>query len=544
MASRARTRTVLVRPSGDVLHKFSKPVECLAIGYLGAALRESGREVALVDGMLLGLSEDETVDRILEHEPHVVGITNVLNHFPRTSVDLVARLRERGFQGWLVAGGHAVSFTPEAILRYVPGLDAVLCGEGERAVVRVAEAREGAGDLAGVPGVCTRVEGGISRALPERIESLDAVPVPARDLVGEIIRHDGLICVSTSRGCYARCSFCSVPRFYGLHEGRRLASGSWIARSVPHVVDEIVALHERSGMRELLVVDDEFFGGTSAGVRRARELGRALERADLPIQFALSCRAENVDAAVFEDLRRGGLRHVFVGLESGNPADLRLYAKGHSVDQNARAVETIKALGLSFQPGFMMFTYRSTLEQLRANLDLLEAIGELKPVTIHSAVDPHFGAPLTDLMRREGALREGELTLDFEFQDERVASAYRVAARSARAFAPYQDLVAGLQSSVTYEWRRPIPERSLGERELVDGFERMLNREFTAVTRDALDELAGGDDPREVEARAAGRLSELEARVDVSRALVLKLLEEREGRVRYRTQEELIAGRE
>ncbi|MER8113801.1 radical SAM protein [Streptomyces sp. NPDC094031] len=539
----ATGRTVLVRPPVDVLHKFSKPVECLGIAYCAGALRHHGIEVTMLDGMLYDWSEEETVRRILDERPDLVGFTVILNHFPEETARVCRMLREAGYGGHIVIGGHAVSFIPRRILEANPAVDAVVSGEGEGPIVGYAQAVRNGDDPRSVPGVYARWEGDIRWKPASRVHNLDTLAAPARDLTREIIDLDGLVCVSTSRGCYARCTFCSIPRFYGLERDRPLANGGWLARSVAHTVAEIADLHERFGLIELLVVDDEFFGGTEAGHERALMIGRELEELGLPLGFAMSCRAENVDERVLTALARGGLRHVFVGLETGDDETLRLYGKGQSVRQNLAAVRVIKSLGLSFQPGFMMFNHRTTLPELRANFEFLRSIDELKPVTVNSAVDPHFGTPLNRVIEHDGALRDHGATLSSEYLDPRTAVAKRVAELTAARFAPFQEVIAGLQSSVTYEWRRTVPGRTPEMARSIDRFETLCNEAFVRVIEQTVEELSGADMPsvEEAVADANHRLDDVESRMTLGRALLLTGVAKAEGSARYYTQNDIIA---
>ncbi|WP_406374835.1 B12-binding domain-containing radical SAM protein [Streptomyces sp. NBC_00647] len=535
-------KTVLVRPPVDVLHKFSKPVECLGIAYCAGALRHHGVDVTMLDGMLYDWSEEETVRRILDEQPDVVGFTVILNHFPERTARVCLMLREAGYGGHIVVGGHAASFIPRRVLDANPAVDAVVAGEGEGPIVGYAQAVRNGDDPRTVPGVYARWDDGVRWKPAPRVHNLDTLAPPARDLTQEIIDLDGLVCVSASRGCYARCTFCSIPRFYGLERDRPLANGGWLARSVAHTVAEIAALHERFGLIELLVVDDEFFGGTEAGHERALMIGQELEELKLPVGFAMSCRAENVDERVLTALARGGLKHVFVGLETGDDETLRLYGKGQSVRQNLEAVRVIKSLGLSFQPGFMMFNHRTTLTEVGANLDFLRSIDELKPVTVNSAVDPHFGTPLNRVIEHDGALRDHGATLSSEYLDPRTAIAKRVTELTAARFAPFMEVIAGLQSSVTYEWRRTVPGRRPEVKRSIDRFEELCNETFVRVVEQAVEDLSGADAPTAAEAIADTnrRLDEVQSRMTLARALLLAGVAKAEGSVRYYTQNDLI----
>jgi len=308
-------------------------------------------------------------------------------------------------------------------------------------------------------------------------------------------------------------------------------------------VDEIKFLNQEFHIRELLIVDDEFFGGCEAGYKRALQIARLLENADLPVRFAMSCRAENADKQVLKELQTGGLGHVFIGLESGVASSLKLYGKGHSPDQNKRAVETVKELGLSFQPGFMLFHPRSTLGQIREDVQFLEAIGECKPATINSSVDPHFGAPLTNAFRRDGVVDDQGLSMSSSYLDSKVATMKRVAEACSTAFVPFMNLIAGLQSSITYEWRRSVPGRLQETTRLINAFETRVNSGFTAIFKRTLDEISTSNSTaanNTVEASANSAFAKLKEDLIISEALLLDRIRELEGGVRYWTQADVI----
>ncbi|MBB4577129.1 radical SAM superfamily enzyme YgiQ (UPF0313 family) [Rhizobium lentis] len=513
----------------------------MAIAYLASALRRNGHDAVLLDGMLEDWTDEETVNRILNERSDAVGFTTVLQKFPTNLGKITALLYDSGFRGPIVVGGHAVSFFARSILEQVPTIDGVVRGEGEQTIVAIADALATGRDWRDAPGVAFRRNDQVIEQPVRRIRNLDELGNPARDLTADVIRRDGLVAVSTSRGCHARCSFCSVPRFYGLENGRRLAAGDWLARDPEGCAREIASLHDRFGLREILVVDDEFFGGGQEGRARANVFARELSALNLPVSFAMSCRAENAVPELIEPLARAGLAHVFIGLEAGSGADLKLYGKGHSVEQNVAAVRTVKSLGLSFQPGFMLFNYRSTLDTVQLGLDFLKEIGELKPTTINSAVDPHYGAPLTADMRRQGQLNEGALEMTSSYLDPGVAIVKAVASISAEKFISFMNFIATAQSAITYEWRRRPPARTDETQRVLDAFEESANRMLSQPVLRSLRLIRhGGKTPGEILTEAIVEIDEAVDDLKVKQSLVAIYLQQREGGIRYVSQLDLI----
>jgi anaerobic magnesium-protoporphyrin IX monomethyl ester cyclase len=534
-------KTLLIRPTVATNERYSKPIESLGLAYVAGALREAGHHVKLLDAMLLGLSTDETADRIVEERPDLAAFTVVFNYFPDEIGQIARSVKERHASVTVIVGGHASSFFPENILKHYPQVDAVVIGEGEHAIVEIADAVAMQAPLIGLKGVVSRgCDGAPKTTHPDRISNLNALPRPARDLVPDLLAQDGLICLSTSRGCYARCTFCSIPRFYALRSGHRYASGAWLSRDVKDSVDEIEDLHTQFGLLELLVVDDEFFGGTEAGRERAFAFAECLAERNLPIRLAISCRAENVEPEIMGALYRAGVAHAFVGVESGVEHELKLFGKGHSSDQNTHAAEIIKSTGMSFQAGYMIFNHRSTLDDLRVNLTYLRSIGECKPWQIGSSVEPHFGTPLADLMAREGGAKIGELSMSPIYPDPAVKQARNFISDIYAFFTPFQCAMQRMVSAITVEWRRSVPGRSVETKLALRDMEAKIHIACADLVEEALDLVANATEPDVAQAAIDARKAELQSYLWQTVGLVALRIREEEGQVRYYTQLDLI----
>src|SRR5512137_585853 len=118
--------------------------ENLATRYIQSALLRDGHDVV----------------QIVFNEPHqlmaaarelcasgaaLAALSMVFTSRAREFAELATAARRSGFGGWLVAGGHFAAFNAEALLRDVPALDGIGCGEGE-AIVRDLAARLASGE--------------------------------------------------------------------------------------------------------------------------------------------------------------------------------------------------------------------------------------------------------------------------------------------------------------------------------------------------------------------------------------------------------------
>ena len=97
-------------------------------------------------------------------------------------------------------------------------LDAVVTGEGEYTVLEMIERLQAGKNLEGVQGIILREGDKIVKNSPRPlIEDLDALPFPARELLGDAnqyipppatYKRKPVAVMMTSRGCNRRCIYC------------------------------------------------------------------------------------------------------------------------------------------------------------------------------------------------------------------------------------------------------------------------------------------------------------------------------------------------
>jgi hypothetical protein len=115
-----------------------------------------------------------------------------------------------------------------------------------------------------------------------------------------------------------------------------------------------------------------------------------------------------------------------MGLESGNEQGLRTLHKQVSVEQNLRAVELLKQVGLLFEFGFMLFDPGSTLDSVRTNLNFLRTIlADGCAAAVFCRMLPYDGTPIKDELERDGRLKGDICHPDYDFLDPRVTALYR-----------------------------------------------------------------------------------------------------------------------
>lgn len=423
-------------------------IEHLGLGYLASTLRSHGWSAEIIDAQFHELSAEEVAARVLANHSLAVGFTAFLNNM-RESVRVISLLRKAGDSRHVTLGGHHATFNHEEILDKLPGVDSVVLGEGEQTLVELTTRLASGADWHDVPGLAVRGRAGrvVANASRPLIQSLDSLPFPVRDPYEDQIRKHGIATVLSSRGCYGRCSFCSVRAFYDLSEGK-----PWRARGPANVVDEIEDLKRRLGVTHVEFADDNLVGPGRIGRERAYALGEEMLRRGLGVTFFFICRANDVDEDLLAFLKRAGLSGVDVGLESWVPRHLDIYNKQVTAEGNRRAVATLKKLGLAKRFYLIPSNPYGRIDELQRNL------AEAKKVGLRYFPDSAFfnrltvfkGSPIEKKIRKDGLLksragRNGFIgVLDYDFIEPAMAQAAPI---GEAIFNGYKELADTIQGS-------------------------------------------------------------------------------------------------
>ena len=411
-------RIVLVDPAPRC--GIIEPYEHLGLGYLCAALRNNGYEAEILSAPLHNLSFRQLVRKIRQLRPDLLGFSlKEIN--ARKVLGIIEELRHVGLKSHITLGGHFPTFNHRRILQDYPHINSIVRGEGEETLVDLAETLERGGPLSHVQGLTYRKWYRIIANPPRPlIEDLDRLPFSARDQTEEVVRQGGGIGISASRGCYANCSFCSIRSFYNASPGRK-----WRTRTPKNVVDEIEKLSVNFPQAHFTFIDDQFVGPGEKGKKYAQDIASQILQRGLSIQFILSCRADVIEEDMFSHLKKAGLIKVFLGIESGTQSGLDRFQKNTTVEQNKRALEILKTIGLGYTIAFIFFDPYTTIDEMKGNLEFLSHIhpywqGRKGVLSIEPSLIIHKGTPVERRLKGEGRLQGNYIGYAYTIRDRRV----------------------------------------------------------------------------------------------------------------------------
>jgi len=247
------------------------------------------------------------------------------------------------------------------------------------------------------------------------IEDLDSIPFPKRDDYSRY-NEENHFAIITSRGCYGNCSFCSVNAFYGYDKS------SWRIRSPSNIVDEIKSLVKNYDAKVISFMDDIFLGKSKNGKRRALELVNMIVDQGIDINFEISCRSDDVDKYILTDLKKAGLKHISIGIESGDNKILRRFNKRITVSDNIQAMRTLRNIGIDFTPYFIMFDPWITLDELKNNLHFLHSNNICTFQTVKNAITVYKGTPIYFQIKND--LKRKNWEYHYAFKDKNIEKIY------------------------------------------------------------------------------------------------------------------------
>jgi radical SAM superfamily enzyme YgiQ (UPF0313 family) len=187
----------------------------LGIAQLTAVLRERGIHVAILDSLASGCSLKATIGRIRRLRPRIVGIT-IVSPTLRSSYLLIQAFRRDYPEGLVVVGGTHIDSAPEKLATW--GVRYGFWAECEYESADFVEQVLGGRVPEGMAGLLINDNGQISKGEAQIVQHLDALPMPAYDLlpIGRYYSPNtrlGTISFIASRGRPHKCIFCSKSHF-------------------------------------------------------------------------------------------------------------------------------------------------------------------------------------------------------------------------------------------------------------------------------------------------------------------------------------------
>jgi radical SAM family protein/B12 binding protein len=393
--------------------------ENLGLRYIATALEARRHEVEIVP-FNSEQDTDQAIQRVTDLDPQITGFSMVFTNRAREFCRLAKALREAGYEGHQVAGGHFASFNCERLLEDFPEFDSIGLGEGEDLLCDLAENLD---NVSAVPGLCYRRSDGTLATNPcnGNSKDLDALPFPKRTTFHEYLGRP-IASILTSRGCWRDCAFCSINAWY-----KRVGGKKFRIRGIENIVEEMKELYFQHGIRIFNFQDDNFFlPNPQRAAERFRALRDRLRQEGIEeIAIAVKARPDSITEESIRVLDDLGLFRVFLGVENASENGLRNLNRKCTLDQILNALRILNDFDVHIAFNLLMFEPDTVLNEILINLRFMERHVE-NPFNFCRA-EAYAGAGLEAKLRSEGRLLGNYFGFDYRINDAHAEAFHEIA---------------------------------------------------------------------------------------------------------------------
>jgi len=197
-------------------------------------------------------------------------------------------------------------------------------------------------------------------------------------------------------GCVNGCKFCSTSHFYGRTYTPYLSTGKDVFETACRIADE-------RGTDDFFVMDENFLKDKT----RAMELLAEMEAHNRFFDFSIFSSAEAVTAFGVENLARLGVKFLWMGVETKNPAEN--FEKNRGLDPKA-LIKDLRDHGISVLASGILCMEHHTPENIQIDIDHL--VGMESDFVQFMLLIP---LPVTELYK--DYQKRGLLKMDLPFED-------------------------------------------------------------------------------------------------------------------------------
>ncbi len=400
---------------------YYRGIESLGVGYLMSMLKHHGHQIDLIfdpgldDNLFLKMPHlawmnrhEALLERAVAFKPDLIAMGCLTNLYP--FVSKMAEKLKQAIGVPIVVGGQHAQALPDFLLSN-PNIDMVCVGEGEHALLELANRMERGEDCTTIPSLWVKRGGEIHRNEIGPLESdLDGYPFPEKQLWWDYGCFRDNLEVFTGRGCPFKCTFCVIHYQRELFKGK----GDFLRkRSVENVMQELRQNLARYDVKYLSVHDDNF----TSSPHWVEEFCEAYRKEfDLPwycFGYPTTIKPQLVKA-----MKAARCHTIFMGVDSGDEGIRRtLMDRPMSDELIYRSARLIQEAGIGLQISCIYGNPGETPEQMFKTLAMVDRI---KPT--QSSAYIFYPFPKTRLY--EEAVRMGYLDAEGEEKVRQGISGY------------------------------------------------------------------------------------------------------------------------
>lgn len=406
-------------------NRDTNPLPPIGLGYLASVAEGMGIEVKILDCLMLGWDKEEEINSLLvrvgmsdneieeyieKYNPDLVGINCQFSRQYRMYHEMFSLVKKINPDCITVGGGAHATVCPEEVLND-SNCDYILMGEAENSFKDLLIAFIKNSDLSLIDGLGWKQNGKLLiNKKTKWVTDLDSIRFPAYHLM-ELDRYFGLYAshglrhraryspIVTSRGCPAKCTFCSAYKVWGK---------AYRVRSVDNVIEEMRLLHDKYGIEELMFEDDN----VTANPQRAKQLFTRMteERFNFVWDTPNGVGIWSINEDIVDLMKESGCIKLNFPIESGSEYVLHnIIKKPLKLGKVRRLTNYCKKINLEYGMFLVIGMPGETIKDMWTSFRFAGDCGCYDPHI--SVATPYPGTKLFDECKKNGYFSR-EFTLD------------------------------------------------------------------------------------------------------------------------------------
>lgn len=406
-------KILLIAPPAFTFRNFRdiNPLPPMGLGYLASVVENMGIEVKILDCLIRGWENEENINDtmvrvglsyadienyIREFNPDLIGINCQFSKQYKIYHEMFSLIKRVKPNCITVAGGPHVSVCPDEVLKD-SCCDFIIIGEGEESFKDLIIALNESDNFNSIDGIGWKSKEKVNINEKKRwINDIDSIPFPAYHLMdlhlyfgltsSHGLRHKKHFSpIMTSRGCPAKCTFCSAHKVWGR---------KYRMRSVENVIEEMRILKEKFGIEELMFEDDN----VTANAKRAKQLFSSMieEKFNFVWDTPNGVGVWSLTEELIDIMKESGCIRLNFPVESGSQRVLtEIIKKPLNLNKVKRLIQHCRRIGLDYGMFLVIGLPGETIDDIWSSIRFAAECGCYNPHI--SVATPYPGTKLFDL---------------------------------------------------------------------------------------------------------------------------------------------------
>lgn len=348
--------------------------EPMALLHLAAQVEKNNFSARVIDGIIESLSKEEIIRMLIESDCNVFAFT-MYDTSEEDVSEIMREVKKHKPNSMIMTGGPYTTVESEKVLNRYPEIDYITIGDGDYVYSNFLRAIKNNESPLEIKNLAYRKADGTIKLTEREVADLDDQAFTKRDFAQQVIDKGFSLGVNTSRGCaHACCSFCYLKDYQCVSCQPKIRY-----RSPEKVVEELKQLIEEFNIDKVTFCDDDFFGTTTEGLKRACDIFKLLIENNINLSIYVIGRIATmkymIKAGMLPLMKAAGVTCVYLGFDSYNDDILKRYQKGCTVSDINMVVSELHKNGIRINPGLITFEPILTIDHVKNNVELFKMLG-------------------------------------------------------------------------------------------------------------------------------------------------------------------------